>query len=109
MLPIKLFQTYTIALDSDQPIELCCGVYGRFQDEREKFQSLPKCTYQKVAYSQFSNPFIYNKTSIDNLAGLLTDPALVELLQNESDLKLFIKLPQNSTSTIVILEGDYLN
>ena len=32
-----------------------------------------------------------------------------ELAQNERDLKLFIRVPQSNTSTIVVLEGNYLN
>jgi hypothetical protein len=42
MIPIKLFQQYTIALDASGPIEMCCGVYGEYQDTREKFKHLPK-------------------------------------------------------------------
>ena len=33
---------------------------------------------------------------------------LAELAQNESALKLFLKVPQANNSTIVILEGNYI-
>jgi hypothetical protein len=108
MMPIKLFQEYTIAIDSESPVELCCGIYGAFQDKREKFIPLPKLTYMRLSHCQFSNPFIYNKTLYDNLSSVLDTSSTMELLQNECDLKLFIKVPKNNTSSIVILEGNYL-
>ena len=120
MLPVKLFQKYTIAIDSASPIELCCGIYGDYQDTRAKFKNLPQNTYVKIPTSTFSQPFIYdvltcgdknNETYIDQLLASETvgRPALIELAQNECDLKLFIKLPVTNDSTIVILEGDYRN
>jgi hypothetical protein len=114
MLPVKLFQTYTIAIDSSQPIELCCGVYSDYQDSREKFNSIPQYTYKKVTHSVFSQPFIfdllaYNKDEkLNTLVESLNENEKIELAQNEGDLKLFIKVPVNNTSTIVVLEGDYI-
>ena len=119
MLPIKLFQKYTIAIDSELPIELCCGVYGDYQDSRKKFVTLPKNTYKRVAKSVFSQPFLYdalayldnNTNYLDSLLGSQVDTTgtntLIELAQNEGDLKLFLKVPKYNTSTIVVLEGDY--
>jgi hypothetical protein len=121
MLPIKLFQKYTIAIDSASPIEMCCGVYGDYQDTRTKFKTIPQNTYNRVATSVFSQPFLYtalacsetstesNSTYVDKLlaAGDLGMQTLIELAQNEGDLKLFIKVPVTNDSTIVVLEGDY--
>jgi hypothetical protein len=118
MLPIKLFQKYTIAIDSETPIEMCCGIYGDYQDKRDKFARLPHYTYKRVAKCTFSQPFLYEgllhnetKTAPDFVDKLLEDTAdknaLIELAQNECDLKLFLKVPINNTSTIVVLEGDY--
>jgi hypothetical protein len=67
MVPVKLFQDYTIAIDSDQPIELCCGIYSNYQDIRTKFDNLPKLTYQKVNQSQFTKPFLYTKINLESL------------------------------------------
>jgi hypothetical protein len=67
MLPVKLFQEYTIAIDCETPIELCCGIYGEYQDTREKFNQLVKLTYQKINYSKFSQPFLFTKLSLDTL------------------------------------------
>lgn len=114
MLPVKLFQTYTIAIDSSQPIELCCGIYGDYQDSREKFNSIPQYTYKKISHSVFSQPFIFDLLDytadgkLNTLIESLNENEKIELAQNECDLKLFIKVPVNNTSTIVVLEGDYI-
>ena len=121
MIPVKLFQKYTIAIDSEAPIEMCCGIYGDYQDKRAKFATLPAHTYKRVSKSAFSQPFIYDAlayTSDETTAGyidrildsnLADRSTLIELAQNECDLKLFLKVPITNASTIVILEGDYHN
>lgn len=121
MIPVKLFQKYTIAIDSEVPIEMCCGIYGDYQDTRAKFSSFPQHTYKRVAKSVFSQPFIYDAlayTDDDTTAGIIDRildsnfadrNTLIELAQNEGDLKLFLKVPVQNNSTIVILEGDYCN
>jgi hypothetical protein len=119
MIPVKLFQKYTIAVDSETPVEMCCGIYGDYQDKRTKFASLPRQTYKRVSKSIFSQPFLYDSlayTSDDTTTGyidrildskLADKTALIELVQNECDLKLFLKIPAQNKSTIVVLEGDY--
>ena len=122
MIPVKLFQKYTIAIDSELPIEMCCGLFGDYQDSREKFANLPIQTYKKVNKSVFSQPFLYDAlayTEDDEITGYIDqilsskkaadNSTLIELAQNEGDLKLFLKIPTQNTSTIVILEGDYCN
>ncbi|MBP5468708.1 MAG: hypothetical protein J6Z11_05635 [Candidatus Riflebacteria bacterium] len=109
MLPIKLFQNYTIAIDSETPIELCCGLYGNYQDERDRFIAIPSKTYQKFTSCKFNKPFLYTKLADFCNDSNLSAKLLTELAQNESDFKLFIKVAQNNTSTITVLEGNYLN
>lgn len=115
MVPVKLFKEYTIAIDSDGPIEFFCGLYSKYQETREKFAAIPGLTYKKVAKSNFNQPFLYSELlnitqDSLNISGSNTlNTKLIELAQNEQNLKLFIKLPINNTSTIVILEGNYLN
>ena len=108
MIPVKMFKEYTIAIDCDSPIELCCGIYGKYQDKREKFESLPTLTYQRVVGSRFNSPFVYNKLKQDDMS-VFSERLLSSIVQNENDLKLFIKIPANNTSTIVVLEGNYEN
>lgn len=121
MLPVKLFKDYTIAIDSDAPVELCCAVYGKYQDSRHKFQTIPTLTYQRFGTMYFGQPIVYTKLSeikkllnslsatSDSISNITTKNIIqTELAQNEGDLKLFIKVPFNNKSTITILEGNYI-
>ncbi len=106
MLPVKLHQKYTIAIDSNAPVELCCGVYGAYLDTRHAAKVLSKITYQKIGSTNFNQPFIYNKLATNTLT--MEDIDILNLAQDEADLRLFIKVPINNKSSIVVLEGDYL-
>jgi hypothetical protein len=120
--PVKLFKTYTIAIDSDLPIELCCGIYNIRQDTRPKFEQLPSITYKKITSSKFSSPFLFDLLQHDLLQNNLeqqqdgksqTEKTVfadfkLDLAQCEENLKLFIKLPISNKSSIVVLEGDYV-
>jgi hypothetical protein len=107
MVPVKLFATYTIAIDCFDTIELCCGFYGKSQDFRDTFKDLPKRTYMRLAGSVFAKPFLYSKLA--NLPNQIEKDTLLEMALQEKDLKLFIKIPAKNISTITILEGNYLN
>ena len=109
-IPVKLFQNYTIALDCPSSVELCCGIYGAYQNIEDSLLKLPTKTYQKYNSSIFGQPQLYKK--LFELS-ITDDEEDLELLRyvtlHEEDLRLFIKLPANNTSTIIVLEGDYLN
>jgi len=107
MVPVKMFNKYTIAIDSSEGLELCCGIYGQYQDTREKLKNIPALTYLKVNSCNFSAPFLYS--GLDNIIDFMQPDSAAELATVEKDLKLFIKLPANNKSSIVILEGNYLN
>lgn len=38
MLPAKLNKDYTIAIESDIPVEICCAVFGKYQDTRKNYK-----------------------------------------------------------------------
>ena len=108
MVPVKLFKKYTIAIDSEYPIEMCCGIYSDYQDTREKFSRIPRLTYKRVSNSVFSQPFLYDLLAYtdDNETNTLVEDLtsnnnndLIELAQNECDLKLFIKIPASNSSS----------
>ena len=137
MLPVKLFETYTIALDCYQGVEMFCGFYNEKLDTSEKALDLIKKTYKKVSKTLFNQPFIYDKLDVehwnwqdentvlrviadkhkpkDNPKTLIattynTEKILrSELALRESELKLFIKVPATNKSSIVVLAGNYLN
>ncbi len=123
MLPVKLFENYTIAIDCYQGAELFCGFYNEKLDTSEKAKNLIKKTYLKVPKSLFGQPFIYDKLNVKywNWLSENTVTSKTSTLKNtsefvrgevaarEEELKLFIKVPISNTSSVVVLEGDYRN
>ena len=114
MLPVKLFHEYTIAIDSPNVIEMCCGFFGEYLDEREKFKPFSQATYVKYKSMNFNQPVIFDKLLSENLSKEIKrltnngDYINTELALMEKDLKLFIKVPHDLNSTITILEGNYI-
>lgn len=104
MIPIKLFQKYTIAIDCFTDVEVCCGFYGKYQYETA-YNEIAKSTYQCFNSMLFNKPVLYDPT--EALKAYLDPRHSLEIAQHESDLKLFIKLPISNKSSIVVLEGDY--
>ena len=124
MLPAKLFEKYTIAIDSYQGVELFCGLYDEKLNTSDKAADLIKRTYVRVPKALFNQPFIYDKLDVKywnwqaenelNAAGIstLADATKClrsELAMQEDNLKLFIKIPATNSSSIVVLAGDYRN
>ena len=117
MLPVKLFEKYTIALDCYQGIEMFCGFYNETLDTSKKAEYLMKQTYQKVPKVLFSQPFIYDKLdeahwSWEQEKDNMSDPGKLlrsKLASREDELKLFIKVPATNKSSLTILAGDYRN
>lgn len=118
-LPVKLFQNYTIAIDSAYPIELCCGLYNK-GTIKDSSNNLVKHTFVKITSCSFNQPFLY--TALTDIAATPVSalPTSEELLRHKqrrellagvaneiSDLRLFIKVSKHTESSIVILEGDY--
>lgn len=110
MLPVKLFQKYTIAIDSDLPVEFCCGLYHHYQASQEgsttALKILNNSTYHREASMRFSQPILFQKLD-KSLKQILNEQQLAQIARLEGALKLFIKLPAKNNSTIVVLEGDY--
>ena len=120
--PVKLFANYTIAVDSQQGLEMFCGIYRNNLDKSSRSIDLIKRTYHKERKAVFSQPFVFDKLDIKNwkyeseitsATGSkipLFDEAKIsriDILSREPDLKLFLKVPVSCTSTITVLEGDY--
>jgi hypothetical protein len=139
MLPVKLFENYTVALDCYQGAELFCGFYNEKLDTSADAMDLISRTYQKVPKAQFNQPFLYDKLNVEywnwcdetsqttvkgdtpgttSASGLQIQPPKLystdkilrsKVAMRESELKLFIKVPATNTSSITVLEGDYRN
>ena len=104
MIPIKLFQKYTIAIDCFTDVEVCCGFYGKYQ-YGSAYDTIAEDTYKCFNSMLFNKPVLYDPAAV--LKKYLDPRHPLEIAQHESDLKLFIKLPISNKSSIVILEGDY--
>jgi len=133
MLPVKLFEKYTIAIDCYQGAELFCGFYNEKLDlSTEATKDLIRQTYAKIPKALFNQPYVYNKLDVTywnwHAENTLPEAQLSESVREtytrfhntdkilrsevavrESELKLFIKIPTANTSSIVVLEGDYRN
>jgi hypothetical protein len=66
MLPVKLFEKYTIAIDCYQGVELFCGFYNEKLSAgvNSKEEDLIKKTYVKIPKSLFNQPFVYDKLDV---------------------------------------------
>ena len=104
MIPIKLFQKYTIAIDCFTDVEVCCGFYGKYQ-YGGAYDTIAEDTYRCFNSMLFNKPVLYDPAA--GLTKYLDPRHPLEIAQHETDLKLFIKLPISNKSSIVILEGDY--
>lgn len=107
MVPVKFFENYTIGIECDTKIEIIAGVYDNDKLINPALDiedvTLYNETYVKKVGTRISNPFIYDKL-LNLPANILTK----RLYSQEPNLKLFIKVPSTSTSSVVVLEGDYL-
>ena len=103
MVPVKANKVYTIALDCSISYEIACGFYDRSLITNLSSDFMEK-TYKRISSSSFSSPYLY-----DGLVIKPEDPLYKTEVMNENNLKLFIKLPASNQSSIVVLEGSYLN
>ena len=102
-IPVKLGQKYSVAVTSDLGVELFCGLYGKDYIELGS-QAFEKATYAKEKAANFNKPFIYEKLA--DVDALPEDEKNI-VLAHENALKMFIKIPYQANSSIVVLEGDY--
>lgn len=67
MLPVKLFQNYTIALNCPTQVEICCGFFGKQQSIFDAENKLPQLTYTRYSHLQFEQPVLFQKLSASSL------------------------------------------
>lgn len=146
MFPVKLNKDYTIAIDSELPVEIWCGMYDKYQitNLTKKINTteagvvdlsidLPSLTYKTYNNLQFNQPILYSNLFIENMVsntrfnkcitGMPSQTSTEtenEYIENENkytqellnkyedSLKMFIKIPVDSTSSIAVLEGNYV-
>ncbi len=106
-LPVKPFMKYTIAIDCNSKIEMCCGI--KTLDNTNAANTLAANTYDTQAGCIFSSQILYSKLINMDWLNEKDDTIAAAIREHIDDLRLFIKLPAGNTSTIVVLEGNYLN
>lgn len=109
MIPVKFQQKYTFAIDCDNAIEIFAGLYSDnsmvdMPEDKNVLSNLYRRTYYKRGSSKFKHPFVYDKL-FDNET---LSSVGAKLHPQENNLKLFIKVPNSCNSSIVVLEGDYV-
>ena len=96
-LPIMVGQKYTVAIDSDKPVEICCAIYDVYAADSQK--QIPERTYIMKSMTSFNDPFLYDTSDLKEKC-----PGIGEY---EADVRMILKIDASVTSSIVILEGDY--
>lgn len=121
MIPVKLFQNYTIAIDCEGAVEMCCGFYDKYQHKdtadsvlTASIAHLAQQTYTCYNSLQFATPVLFDK--LFKIKALLiaklgedAEKYLRKIASLEDSLKLFIKIPRATKSSITVLEGNYIN
>jgi hypothetical protein len=114
MVPVKFFEKYTIGIECDTKIEIVAGIYDneRLIDYSTNSNDITfyEATYVKKVGTRISSPFLYDK--LFNLESILVNTLnsafTKRMYSQENNLKLFIKVPSTSTSSVVVLEGDFV-
>lgn len=83
MLPVKLFQSYTIALSCPTQVEICCGFFGKQQSIFDAENKLPKLTYTKYSHLKFEQPILFQKLSVDSLLPLTASNIVTDADKSE--------------------------
>lgn len=111
-IPVKFLQNYTIALSCKDPVQLVCGLYSKgyldpvdIKDPqiKEDLEQLTALSKSYIASASFDHPIVYGNLINDYFKSSKF------LLEHEKDLKLFIKMPLNNNTSIVILEGQFIH
>lgn len=113
-IPVKFGHTYTIAVECPSRVSGRCfylseqGSLLTFEDEYtntiDPSSYLGSSIFQKVTTS-FEEPFLYTVPTIETIE----DKLLTQLYANENSLHLVLQLPKSCTSTISVLEGDFVS
>lgn len=121
MIPIKFNQNYLVGINSNLQYECILGFYDdsnnqlftKFETEEigNKFKNFIDKTYKQISSSTLLNPISistdYNLFELNSQGGLYVEDSLLGdiLYSHEKDLKLFIKLPINVNTAIVVIES----
>lgn len=100
VIPAKYYENYTIGVDSDLGIEIIAGFYSN-GNLLPSENGIYKDTYLRVDSISLNKPILYDKIKKLHLTK--------NLYLKEKDLKIFIKIPSKCKSSLVVLEGDFID
>lgn len=102
VVPVRLQNEYTIAIDCSTAIEVVAGIYdgSRLVVDNE---NLYKSTYFRHSGSMFARPFVYRR--LKNLSVSMAE----SIANQERNLVLLVKVPVGNSSSFSVLEGDWLS
>ena len=103
LVPVKFNKQYTISVSAGTSYELALVIHNN-QFLSESGDRLIKASYFRVHNTSAKDPFLYS-TYISDDHGDVGE----ELWPKEKYLRLLIKIPASVKSSIVILEGNWLN
>lgn len=99
-IPVKFGETYSIFVDCSTEIEIMCGFYGNkgyiSPTQTPAVEIKTENKYASLRYTSFRDGFTYTTPKPEKSTYPYT-----------RFLKMFIQLPLNTESSIVVLEGDY--
>lgn len=99
-IPVKLLENYTVAITANRVECVLC------EYDSGKIENYVKGSYMKQHFTNFKKPFLYDritKTFINSNYNIEKN-----LVHNEDNIRLLLKIPVNTRSSIVVLEGDYI-
>lgn len=102
-IPVKFNQIYSIGLNSSTGCEMFLGIYN----EELIHSDGSMINLCNNSYKKFNNCVLNKVKLYDTTVENLSSETLSSLITYEKDLKLFIRVPFNNKSSLVVLEGDY--
>lgn len=103
-IPIRPFRKYTIAVDSLTGFEALCGFFNERIITESALIPITVKTAKKFTKTYFSSPVLFEGVTQEIIDALDDQATLNNFIK---DLVLILKIPAESQSSIVILEGDY--
>ena len=99
-IPVKFGETYSIFIDCSTEVEIMCGFYGNkgyiSPTQTPAVEIKTENKYEVLRYTSFRDGFTYTTPKPEKSTYPYT-----------RFFKMFIQLPLNTESSIVVLEGDY--
>ena len=115
LIPIKLNQTYTIAIDSTANISMAPAfingntLVSYKKDEKENDLTARICSYDYQNSKQYSSLSFKSPISYKINVEYISKEDLNLFKQYEHFLYLVIQIPTSNNSSLTVLEGDYTN